>query len=89
MLLCPSLSDLAVLSYELELTGPVKPLLLEIDGKEKRPRASKLPHVIKNPIVFKYVEFQVEMVIPHLLDKHEIQYGAIESQKLLLDTRNP
>ena len=88
MLLCPSLSDLAVFSYELESNGPVKPLLLEIDGKEKRPRASKLPHVMMNPIVFKYVEFQVQMVIPHFLDKHGIEYNPIEAQKLLLDIRN-
>ena len=88
MLLCPSLADLAVFSNYLETNGPVKPLLLEIDGKEKRARASKLPHVMMNPIVFNYVEFHVQMVIPHLLDLHEIEYDAIESQRLLVDTRN-
>lgn len=63
------------------------PLEVEIHEAEKKPRDLLLPMILFDPVIFTYVLFHVEYVLPVLRTKFHIEASHAASAYLLLNTR--
>lgn len=84
LLEAPQLGEFSELAEEAKRNG-VFSLKLSF---EKRVRNSDLPYVLFPRVIFRFVKFHVEFVLPALHKKHEFSDGDARKQCLLLHTEN-
>ena len=64
------------------------PFTIDIDEEEKTNRDLILGSVLFNSVVWRFVEFHVQLVLPYLYKKFEIRVGDSRRRTLLLHTVN-